>query len=46
MHWISPRVHYPADGRSHFRLWRDNLRISAMHARLFLSGLLWRLRRP
>lgn len=34
-------VHYPADGVSHFRVWRDNVRISAMHARLFL-GMLWR----
>jgi group 2 family glycosyl transferase len=46
LHWITTRVRYPADGRSHFRLWRDNLRISVMHARLFFSGLLWRLRRP
>ena len=45
LHWITTNVRYPADGRSHFRLWRDNLRISAMHARLFLSGLCWRLRR-
>jgi glycosyltransferase involved in cell wall biosynthesis len=35
------RVSYPQDGISHFRLWRDNLLISAMHARLFL-GMLWR----
>lgn len=35
------RVTYPQDGISHFRLWRDNVRISAMHARLFL-GMLWR----
>jgi glycosyltransferase involved in cell wall biosynthesis len=35
------RVTYPQDGISHFRLWSDNLRISAMHARLFL-GMLWR----
>lgn len=34
-------VQYPADGVSHFRLWRDNLQISAAHARLFL-GMLWR----
>lgn len=38
------RVHYPADGISHFRLWRDNLQISAMHARLFF-GMLVRLPR-
>jgi glycosyltransferase involved in cell wall biosynthesis len=42
------RVTYPRDGISHFRLWRDNVRISAMHARLFLGMLcrspllLWR----
>jgi glycosyltransferase involved in cell wall biosynthesis len=33
-------VHYPSDGLSHFRLWRDNLRVSAMHARLFFGMLL------
>lgn len=42
------RVTYPRDGISHFRMWRDNVRISAMHARLFLGMLcrapllLWR----
>ena len=46
MHWLATRVRYPADGRSHFRLWRDNLYISAMHARLLLSGIFWRLRHP
>jgi glycosyltransferase involved in cell wall biosynthesis len=35
------RVTYPQDGISHFRMWRDNVRISAMHARLF-AGMLWR----
>ena len=35
---------YPLDGVSHFRLWRDNARISAMHTRLFF-GMLWRLPR-
>ncbi|MBA2673226.1 glycosyltransferase family 2 protein [Ramlibacter sp.] len=34
-------VRYPQDGISHFRMWRDNVRISLMHARLFL-GMLWR----
>lgn len=38
------RVTYPSDGVSHFDLWRDNLRISCMHARLFF-GMLWRLPR-
>lgn len=42
------RVHYPADGVSHFRALRDNLLISWMHTRLFfgmlarLPLLLWR----
>ncbi|MDN3521806.1 glycosyltransferase family 2 protein [Halomonas ramblicola] len=38
------RVHYPADGISHFAPWRDNLQISAMHTRLFF-GMLRRLPR-
>jgi glycosyltransferase involved in cell wall biosynthesis len=33
------RVTYPADGVSHFDVWRDNLRISHMHARLFFGML-------
>lgn len=37
-------VRYPADGVSHFKLWRDNVLISRMHARLFF-GMLWRLPR-
>ncbi|MDR0440648.1 MAG: glycosyltransferase family 2 protein [Candidatus Accumulibacter sp.] len=32
-------VSYPSDGISHFRLLRDNLRLSAMHARLFFGML-------
>jgi glycosyltransferase involved in cell wall biosynthesis len=51
MHWagtpvisVPTRVTYPLDGVSHFRLWRDNLRISAMHTRLFF-GMLLRLPR-
>ena len=40
VHNLPVRVHYPPDGISHFRLWRDNLRISAMHARLFFGMLL------
>jgi len=42
------RVTYPSDGVSHFRLWRDNVLITLMHARLFfgmvvrLPWLLWR----
>jgi len=48
MVWLPTHVHYPADGVSHFRLWRDNLLISSMHARLFggmllrAPALLWR----
>jgi len=38
------RVVYPHDGVSHFHLWRDNLRIAAMHTRLFF-GMLRRLPR-
>ncbi len=41
---LPTRVHYPADGVSHFDVWRDNLRISRMHARLFF-GMLRRLPR-
>ena len=48
MRWLPTQVHYPADGLSHFRLFRDNVRISAMHTRLFFGMLvrapmiLWR----
>ena len=38
---LPTRVTYPADGVSHFDMLRDNLRISRMHARLFV-GMLWR----
>jgi hypothetical protein len=37
-------VTYRLDNVSHFRLWRDNLRISGKHARLFF-GMLVRLPR-
>jgi glycosyltransferase involved in cell wall biosynthesis len=37
-------VTYPPDGVSHFKLWRDNVRITAMHTRLFF-GMLRRLPR-
>ena len=39
---VATRVTYPADGLSHFDMWRDNLRISAMHTRL-TCGMLLRL---
>lgn len=32
-------VTYPAGGISHFRMWRDNLRISLAHTRLFFGML-------
>lgn len=51
LHWrgvpminLPTRVRYPSDGISHFRLWRDNVLITGMHARL-LAGMLWRLPR-
>jgi glycosyltransferase involved in cell wall biosynthesis len=51
MHWagvhivnVPTRVTYPLDGVSHFRMFRDNVFISRMHARLFF-GMLWRLPR-
>lgn len=47
LHWdgveIKPlptSVRYPADGVSHFDLWKDNLAISCMHARLCVGMLL------
>ncbi|MCD2166361.1 glycosyltransferase family 2 protein [Comamonas koreensis] len=47
MHWQGvpfvtqfTRVTYPQDGLSHFRMLRDNLLISRMHARLFAGMLL------
>jgi len=38
---LPTRVRYPEDGVSHFRVWQDNVLISAMHTRLFF-GMLWR----
>lgn len=32
-------VTYPVDGVSHFKMWRDNVRISWMHTRLFFGML-------
>ncbi|AKJ40700.1 glycosyltransferase family 2 protein [Pragia fontium] len=37
--FIPTKVIYPEDGLSHFDVWRDNLRISWMHTRLFLAML-------
>ena len=42
MHWLPTKVHYPADGLSHFRLLHDNALISKMHTKLFF-GMLMRL---
>ncbi len=49
LHWrglavvnLPTRVTYPADGVSHFAMLADNLRITAMHTRLF-CGMLIRL---
>lgn len=36
------RVTYPSDGVSHFDVWRDNVRITRMHTRLFF-GMVRRL---
>jgi glycosyltransferase involved in cell wall biosynthesis len=38
---MATSVTYPSDGVSHFKMWRDNVRISWMHTRLFF-GMLWR----
>ncbi|MBM0510390.1 glycosyltransferase family 2 protein [Aeromonas hydrophila] len=38
--FVPTRVIYPADGSSHFQLWRDNRDISWMHSRL-VCRLLW-----
>jgi glycosyltransferase involved in cell wall biosynthesis len=38
---VPTHVTYPADGVSHFRMLKDNVFISLMHARL-LVGMLWR----
>lgn len=39
---VPARVTYPSDGVSHFKLFRDNVLISAMHTRMFF-GMLVRL---
>lgn len=51
LHWrgvgienLTTPVRYPTDGVSHFDVWRDNVRISRMHTRLFF-GMLRRLPR-
>lgn len=42
MRWLKTRVHYPADGVSHFRLGLDNMLMVTLHVRL-LCGMLIRL---
>jgi glycosyltransferase involved in cell wall biosynthesis len=48
MRWIATPVSYPIDGVSHYRLFRDNVRMTGLHARLLLGMLvrapvlLWR----
>ncbi|MGH8278854.1 MAG: glycosyltransferase family 2 protein [Gammaproteobacteria bacterium] len=37
--FLPTRVRYPADGISHFRLWRDNGRMAWLHLRLFFGML-------
>jgi glycosyltransferase involved in cell wall biosynthesis len=37
---LPTKVGYPTDGVSHFRVWRDNVLISRMHAMLFVGMLL------
>lgn len=39
---ISTRVRYPENGVSHFRVFSDNAKLSALHARLFSESLFWR----
>lgn len=41
-HFVPTRVTYPEDGLSHFDAFKDNVRISCMHTRLFF-GMLPRL---
>lgn len=41
---LPTRVRYPESGISHFELWGDNLRITAMHTRLFF-GMIARIPR-
>lgn len=42
MVWLPVAVTYPEDGRSHFRPFRDNVRISWMHTRL-VCAMPWNL---
>jgi len=42
LRYVSVKIVYPDDGKSHFRYFRDNLEISWMHTRL-IFGMLIRL---
>jgi len=42
MRWIPTKVSYPLDGVSHFRMLRDNVRMTLLHIRL-VFGMLLRL---
>lgn len=45
LRFVSCLVRYPEGGRSHFNAWRDNARISLMHAKHFFTLPLWLLAR-
>jgi glycosyltransferase involved in cell wall biosynthesis len=38
--WLATAVRYPSDGVSHFRMFRDNVRMTSLHVRLVLGMLL------
>ena len=40
LRWLPTRVRYPLDGVSHFRMFRDNGRMTALHLRLLLGMVL------
>ncbi|MEM6710206.1 MAG: glycosyltransferase family 2 protein [Pseudomonadota bacterium] len=46
VHFLPTRVVYPESGRSHFRMLRDNVRLTRMHLVLLLRGLSYRLFGP
>ncbi len=39
---VPTRVRYPKNGVSHFHVFSDNAKLSALHARLFSESLFWR----
>jgi glycosyltransferase involved in cell wall biosynthesis len=38
--WLDTAVRYPVDGVSHYRMFRDNVRMTSLHIRLVLGMLL------